>query len=337
MTADRSRPVPGYRLFRLFFVGVNCVVWFLLLWGLGYLVASQLPGEGPLPFRTARLFFLVAFFFIPFFSAPGTFIGFLRQHLEGAFTLPSGNGPVKPPLLWRSQQPIHPWILGLSRVLLFWIPSVLLALLFLRLGFPGGIGRGALALSLAGLGAVLAGVIAGSSSGRLFFHEIYVPPEHRVWRGSVSSYLFWRHGIPWGISNAILNAILAFPLFPGNPGSEYGVASPLLVSMDILFTSINICFFMAISATPHALVDTRLGLISAPERARSPARGGRIGWFLLFSLGVALGTMAGLKVAGIEDIMIRGFVPWKGLAAGGIAGVAAMTSAYWTLAREAAA
>jgi hypothetical protein len=60
------------------------------------------------------------------------------------------------------------------------------------------------------------------------------------------------------------------------------------------------------------------------------------GLVLLFSLSMALGTLVGLKIAGIEGLMIPGFVPWKGLAAAGIAGIAAMASAYWTLAREAA-
>ena len=57
MPTDPSRPVPDYRRFRLFFVGIICLVWFLLLWGFGYLVAFQLPGEGLLPFRTAWRFF----------------------------------------------------------------------------------------------------------------------------------------------------------------------------------------------------------------------------------------------------------------------------------------
>ena len=147
----------------------------------------------------------------------------------------------------------------------------------------------------------------------------------------------WLLVCPWGVSNGIINAILAVPFFPGNPGDGHGLASPLSISLDLLFTSLILCFFMSLAATPHALVDTRLGLISAPESAYSPARKGRIGWFLLSSVGIALGTMIGLKATGIEGLVVREFVPWKGLAAGAIAGIAATISAYWTLARETAA
>ena len=189
-------------------------------------------------------------------------------------------------------------------------------------------GRGTLALSLGVWGSVVAGVITVNSSGRLFFHEIGVPVEHRVWRGSVFSYVFWRHGIPWGVSNGIINAFLAVPFFPGNPGDGQDIASPLSISLDIFFTSLILCFVVSLSAAPHALVDTRLGLISASESAYSPARKGWVGWFLLFSVGVALGTMVGLKAVGIEGLVVRWFIPWKGLAAGAIAGIAATISPY---------
>jgi hypothetical protein len=84
MATNSPRPLPDYRRFRPIFVGIVSIVWFLLLWGFGYLVAAQLPGEGPLLFRFAWRFFLVGFFPICFFAAPVTFIGFLQQHLAGA-------------------------------------------------------------------------------------------------------------------------------------------------------------------------------------------------------------------------------------------------------------
>jgi hypothetical protein len=106
------------------------------------------------------------------------------------------------------------------------------------------------------------------------------------------------------------------------------------VSLDIFSTSLALCFFMAISAHPHAWVDTRLGLIRAPHLARSPARGGRITWFVLASLGIGLAAIAVLQAVGSAGLTAWEFVAWKGVMATLIAGAAAAVTAYWTLARE---
>jgi hypothetical protein len=111
------------------------------------------------------------------------------------------------------------------------------------------------------------------------------------------------------------------------------MASTLMVSVDTLFTSLILCFFMAISAHPHALVDVQLGVIRAPKSARSPGRGGRVVRFTLCSLGLALATAGILKLAGIDGLSVTEFVLWKSLAATLIAGAAAMVTACWTLAR----
>jgi hypothetical protein len=337
MATDSSRFVPGYKLFRLIFASITGLVWFLLFWGFGYLVAAQLPGEGPLSFWTAWRFFLVGFLPVLFFGGPATFIGFLQQHLVGVFTPPALDGGVSPPLFWRAQQPNNPWMLGFNRLFLLWLPSVLLALLFLRLFFPDEIGRGSVALVLASLGAVLAGIVATCSSGKPFRHEIQLAPEQRAWQGSFFSYLFWRHGVPWGIGNGLISMIIPLAVFPRTPSGEYGVLPASAVGIDALVTGLLLCFFMAISAHPHAWVDTRLGVINAPDHARSPARSRRVFWFVSASLAIALGVIFLLKVLGVPEISIWWFVSWKGLISAVIAGASAMATAYWTLAREKAA
>jgi hypothetical protein len=330
MATNFPRPLPDYRRFRPIFVGIVSIVWFLLLWGFGSLVAAQLPGEGPLPFRFAWRFFLVGFFPICFFAAPVTFIGFLQQHLAGAFAPPSESAIPNP----QSPISLNPWLLSLNRILLFWFPAVLLATLCLWLAFPDGIGRSTMALVLAVFGAPLAGMMAVASSGQLFLQEIHVSPEKRVWQDSFFSYLFWRHGVPWGIGNGVISAVLALAVFPRTASGEYSVMPPVAVSMDIFSTSLVLCFFMAISAHPHAWVDARLGVVRAPDHVRSPARSGRITWFVVASLGIALTVIAVLKAAGSAGLTVWGFVSWKGVAATVIAGAAAMVTAYWTLARE---
>lgn len=329
MSSSAARPIPDYRRFRPIFAGIVSIVWFLLLWGFGSLVAAQLPGEGPLPFRFAWRFFLVGFFPIFFFAAPATFIGFLQQHLVGAFAPP--ESPIGNP---QSPISLNPWRLSLHRILLFWFPAVLLATLALWLTFPDGIGRSAMALVLAMLGAPLAGMMAVASSGKPFLQEIQVSSEQRGWQDSLFSYLFWRHGVPWGIGNGVMSAILALAVFPRTASGEYGALLPIAVSMDIFLTSLILCFFMAISAHPHAWVDARLGVIRAPEYARSPARVGRITWFVAASLGIAVAAIATLTALGSGGLTVWEFVTWKGLAATVIAGAAAMVTAYWTLARE---
>ncbi len=333
MSSPSARAIPDYRRFRPIFAVIVSIVWFLLLWGFGYLVAAQLPGEGPLPFRLAWRFFLVGFFPICFFAAPVTFIGFLQQHLAGAFAPPPESAIHNP-------QPVislNPWLLSLNRVLLFWLPAVLLATLGLWLTFPDGISRGTIALMLAMLGAPFAGMMAVASSGKPFLQEVRVSPEQRVWQDSLFSYLFWRHGVPWGIGNGVISAVLALAVFPRTASGEYGAMPPIAVSVDIFSTSPVLCFFMAISAHPHAWVDARLGVIRAPDHARSPARGGRVTWFVVTSIGIALGVIVVLKGVGSAGLTVWEFASWKGGAATVIAGAAAMVTAYWTLAREKAA
>jgi len=326
----------GYLRFRLVFIGILCLVWFLLLWGLGYLVASKLPGDGPVSLPVAWLFFPAGFFPILLFGAPGMLIGFLQHYLAGAFRLPLQQAEIAPPFLWRAHCHNNPWLLGLNRLIFFWVPGVLVASLLLWAFFPEGISRPQLALFLGVLGTLLAGVVAVTSTGRPFLHEIQISPQQRVWQGSFFAYLFWRHGLPWGIGNGVLNAVLAIPLFPVTPNGVPGLASALMVSVDILFTALILCFFMAISAHPQALVDGQLGVISAPKSAHSPGRGGRTVRFVSGSLGVALATAAILNLAGVAGLSVPEFVLWKALAATLVAGAAAMVTAYWTLARMAA-
>ncbi len=306
MATTLAYAVPDYQRFRAFFAVIVSVVWFVLLLGFGSLVALQLPGGRQLPFRFAWCFFLVGFFPICMFAAPATLIGFLQQYLAGAFTPPPAS--TAPKLQAANSQ--NPWRLSLQRLVLYWLPAVLLATLGLWLTFPDGIGRGTM---------------------------VRLSPQQRAWHASFLSYLVWRHGVPWGIGNGVISAVLAMALFPRAPDNAYGVMPPEAVSLDIFFTSFVLCFFMAISAHPHAWVDARLGVIRTPARAHSPTRRGRISWFVGASLGLGGGVMAVLKGMSSAGLTVWEFVVWKGLATTLIAGVAAMATAYWTVARERAA
>src|SRR5215813_9284737 len=123
MATNSSRPVPDYRRFRPIFAVIVGVVWFVLLFGLGFLIAVQLPGESLLPFRFAWRFFLVGFFSFFLISPTTAFISFFQQYLNGAFTLPSTSALVASPMTYS----LNPWRLGLQRLTLYWIPAVLLA------------------------------------------------------------------------------------------------------------------------------------------------------------------------------------------------------------------
>jgi hypothetical protein len=215
---------------------------------------------------------VVGFFPICVFAAPVTFIGFLQQHLAGAFTLPSAASPTA----HQAVNSLNPWRLGVHRLMLCWIPGVLFATLILWLTFPDGIGRVSMALMLALLGAPLAGGMALASSGAPFLQEVQCAPQQRAWSASFFSYLFWRHGVPWGVGNGLINAVLAVALFPRAADGSYGLMPAAMVSFDIFVAGIVLRGFMAISAHPHAWVDLRLGVVNAPPEARSPARSGRV-------------------------------------------------------------
>jgi hypothetical protein len=334
VSTPSPRPLPQFHQFRPIFITIISVVWVILYWSFGALVIAQLPGEGPLSVWTAWRFFLVGFLPVLFFGAPATLIGVLQQYLAGAFASPALNGPPSPPFLWQARKANNPWFLGINRLLLFWLPAVLVALMFLLFFFPDGVARSTVPFVLAGLGAVLAGIVAATSSHTPFLHEIHVAAEQRGWQGSFFSYLFWRHGLPWGIGNGVITAIIASAVFPLTPEGGYGVMPALALGVDTVATGLMLCFFMAVSAHPHAWVDAKLGVIRAPHDASSPARLGRVTWFTGTSLGLALLVFLVLKIIGIADLSFSAFLTWKGISATVIAGIAAMVTAHWTLARE---
>ncbi len=334
MASASPRPLPQFHQVRPIFITIVSVVWLILYWSFGAIVIAQLPGEGSLSVWTTWRFFVVGFLPVLFFGAPATLIGILQQHLAGAFVPPALNNPPAPPLLWQAQQTNNPWFLGFNRLLLFWLPAVLVALGFLLFFFPDGVERKTVPFVLAGLGAVLAGIVAATSSHRPFLHEIHVATEQRGWQGSFFSYLFWRHGLPWGVGNGVITAIIASAVFPLTPEGGYGAIPASALGIDTVITGLMLCFFMAVSAHPHAWVDAKLGVIRAPAAASSPARLGRVAWFTGASLGFALLVVLVLKVLGIVDLSFPAMVAWKGISATVIAGIAAMVTAHWTLARE---
>ncbi len=333
MATNSPRPVPDYHRFRSTFAVIIGVVWFVLLFGLGSIVAVQIPGERVLPFRLAWRFFLVGFFPVCVFAPAATFIGFFQQHLAGAFTLSSEASTSSP----QSGQSVNPWQLGLQRLALYWLPAVLLATVVLWLTFPERIGRIGIVLMLALLGAPLASGVALASSGAPFLREVQCTPRQRMWSDSFFSYLVWRHGIPWGVGNGLINAVLAVATFPRAGDGGYGILPAAAVSLDSFITRVVLCGFMAISAHPHAWVDIRLGVVNAPLSARSPARSGRAAWFVGASVGLAVIVLVVLKGVGSSGLSVWTFAVWKGVVSALIAGVAAMVTAHWTLARERAA
>src|SRR5207247_9191323 len=69
-------------------------------------------------------------------------IWFLQQYLAGAFTPPPASTAAK----LQAANSQNPWRLSPQRLVLYWLPAVLLATLGLWLTFPDGIGRGTMAL-----------------------------------------------------------------------------------------------------------------------------------------------------------------------------------------------
>ena len=214
MATTLAYAVPDYQRFRAFFAVIVSVVWFVLLLGFGSLVALQLPGERQLPFRLAWCFFLVGFFPICMFAAPATLIGFLQQYLAGAFTPPPAS--TAPKLQAANSQ--NPWRLSLQRLVLYWLPAVLLATLGLWLTFPDGIGRGTMALVLAVLGAPLAGGMAAASSGTPFLQELRLSPQQRAWRR------WQQHTGPWRGRGLLLSLFETWRIDPTGDGSSASVA-----------------------------------------------------------------------------------------------------------------
>jgi hypothetical protein len=122
--------------------------------------------------------------------------------------------------------------------------------------------------------------------------------------------------------------IIVLAVFPRTPEGGYGVMPASALGIDTFATALILCFFMAVSAHPHAWVDAKLGVIRAPDDASLPARPRRMAWFAGTSLGLALLVFGILRVAGIADVSFSTFISWKGISATVIDGIAVMVTAY---------
>ena len=332
MASKHDTSTPGYAAFRRIFSGLTGCMWFVLFLGLVCLIASKLPKSDAIPLQYAVFFIPAALMPVFFFGAPGMLMSFMQAFSDGKFRLPSGTDQNESSDM--SSGSNNPWLLGVHRMLVFWPVASLLgvsALWWLR---PDTVSFAFLAVFVALLAGLLAGANAYLSAGKPFIRAINRLSRQNRWTGSYPEYLLWRHGIPWGLSNCILNAIVAVPLFPIDPDGPADVASAFMVSVDTFFTGLILCFFMAISAHPHAQVDFRMGLIKVPSNARSPGKPGRIACFVFASFLIALGTWLVLMAVSNDQITLPGFVVWKAVVATLIAGVAAMVTAHWTIARE---
>ncbi len=308
---------------------VLCVIGFLLCRGL---IDTTL---GVIPSYSVGFAFAVLLSFVPLFAGQGARVGLLDGYTQQRFYLPErrffGDPPDPAAAVSSNNRPSNPWRVGAVASVLLGVPAAALAFTLAPRLWPDGLSLGSFVPRLAALGAVLAGTTSLLCTGALFRDEARLSASQRRFEGTVGAYRVLHHVLPQGLSNLVINAWVAVPLFP-HPVSTPGATVPIaLVIGDAFVSAVVISIAVWVGVLPHVDLDKRSGVIAAQPTA-APSRGRQLG--LLFAVSVALAVCVyGVSaLTGIQGLSFWPFLLWRAFAFGGYAAWVAQRSATWALA-----
>jgi hypothetical protein len=245
-----------YALGRIVTVIITALVWWviLLVTTLVFAGASQAQFVSP---RAMTNIAALTLLLVPFFTTHGVLINFRDAMLRGR---------VRPPETTPSNElrARSPWRVALVSSLLLGSPAAVAAYL-LGSRLPNAtFTAGAFALRLAPIAALLGGVSAWFASGKPLVHELRVAEPHQRFAGDVSSYAVFRHALPHGVVNALINGAAAFALLPDAQSAAGNVPAKLLLG-DTFITYCILTAILAPGVSTHARVDAATGV--APPMA----------------------------------------------------------------------
>jgi hypothetical protein len=166
-------------------------------------------------------------------------------------------------------------------------------------------------------------------SGRAFLREALVPRQDRSWSGTREAYLWTRHALPNGLANAIINALVAFVVFPQPPLDPGNVMDRQMLIGDTFITLMILTTAVMTGARAHARSDLRWGVVPAEPDRTAPGIGGQVLRLLGVSLAVTGSLASLLYLGGIESCSLPFFVAWRTVAFGAYPALTAYLVAYW--------
>jgi hypothetical protein len=331
MDRPRKRPAVSYATARAFTVALTSLLWSGVLALVGFGFSALLTRDN---MSAVAIGYLMAgtFVFIPLFAAQGVLLGMLEGLARGDFRLPPGldRSPGAPAGAGRaSVRPASPWSPALRWALGLGAPAALLAYLAAPWLWPLGLSRASFVLRLVCCGALLAATTSFFVSGRVFLRQALIPRQDRAWIGSRARYLWTRHALPNGLANAIINALVAFVVFPQPPlDPDHAMNREMMVG-DTFLTLVILTLAITTGARAHARSDLRWGVIAVERERAAPGIVGQLLRLLGLSLALGGSLLAFLHTAGIESCGLPFFVAWRAVAFGVYPALVAYLVAYW--------
>ena len=318
-------PRLSYRAFLWVFAAGNAIVWFLILYGLGLFLHAHLARDGWLTRQSAARMVCFGLLIPSVLSLQGAIVNLRVQFLLGRFLSPADLSAS--PKVVRS-----PWYVAVTTAAIFWAVGlpVFFGMLYWRL--PEGLGARGVALLMGGVGALSILMLAAFAGDRELRSYLRVMDEPTAMPISAARYAVCRIAIPWGVVNAVINAVLAWITYSVSAG---GAPAVLLGDLraDLAVMAFLISVFMALSALPEVETDFRRNVAQVPAWLPSmPRLWVRYG----YALGVGLATYAAVTAAaasGVSSVSLATAVVAKSLISGAVATGAAGACALWGLGR----
>jgi hypothetical protein len=328
---QRKRPAVAFTTARAFTVALTVCMWSGILVLVGF-VFSGLISRDTVSAAAAGYLMAATFIFIPLFAAQGVLLGMIEGLARGDFLLPTGldgtrGAPFAPEHI--PERPANPWSLGLLWSLGLGAPAALLALLAAPWLWPLGLSRAFCGLILVCCGALLAATTSFFVSGRVFLRQALIPPRNRSWTGTRGGYLCMRHALPNGLVNAIINALVAFVVFPQPSLDPNNAMDRQMMVGDTLITLMILTAAVMTGARAHARSDLRWGVVAADTERKAPGIGGQVLRLLGVSLAATASLFAVLYLGGVESCSLPWFVAWRAAAFGAYPALTAYLVARW--------
>ncbi|MBI4518196.1 MAG: hypothetical protein HY699_20530 [Deltaproteobacteria bacterium] len=317
----------SYRVFLWIFALANSVVWFFLLYGLALLVHEHFADAAGLARTGALAFFALTPFVSAVLASQGAIVNLRAQYLVGRFTAPPAGAGI-------CRQPANPWFVSLRSAPPLALAAALVSTAAVALSAPAVLSASLSARAMGGIGAAVtlaAAVIVADREFRRFHAHLGAVGQRPT---PLGRYLALHFAAPWTTVNGVLNGIFAWMLYREGPGHSAPLVSIAELRFDLTLTAFLISVFTALAVIPEVETDFAAGLTPpAHNLPAMPPVAIRLGlalalagtvWVLITLLarltepaGVPLSVTIGVKAAG----------------GAGIAALAAIQCARWTLAR----
>jgi hypothetical protein len=315
-----------YRVFLWVFGVSNAVVWFLILYGLGYFIQTRFAVDGHVSRESATAMLCLALVLPTVLAVQGAIVNLRVQFIGGRF-LP----PAAPPSTTRLR---NPWKTALLTAAAFWGVGVPVLISARTVLLPTSVGTSQLARLMAGMGALVVLIVIRYAANRDFVSYARALDSGGGTQVSIARYVVGHIALPWATVNAVINGVLAWLTYHQGPTHPAATVSVAELRGDLVVMGFLISMFMALSAFPEAETDFRRNFVRLPHVLPSmPRLWTRYGYALGVGLVMHILVTATTAICNVAQIALATTVLVKGVSAAIIAGAASGSCAVWALSR----